>query len=1281
MSLFSNWRALLTGGYCLGLLFTLAAPGMTQGDKSVTLVFDNPQMAGISGFRAKWDTPQPDSRVFDAVHRSLLVRFPGMAEQVAAQIARGYTVQKVELVMPFKATEFYINEIGYNQRLSFGVDELYKAVQPQWHAVAWVLRKPWVADKELGPTYNANVNGAAYWAKFGAQDTGKDRSAAQFGPTELSTVHATGNMDITAALADVALGQTLAARLRVLEDCGLLLRKWEVYDFRFRKNGDGAYEWGVATGGRGIIIDPPQLQVTLAPVTKTPAVGKLTPAADIPALVASIKAKGAADGRPTAVMPTPQELDAIIQKFALKRPAEMPEWQWKRVQELDAQGGGYRIPSDPAKYAKWLDEILADPPRYWNGWDVPDRLLTWYMYKDALPAPVQDHIKAYWAAWLMSDRPTSEFEHPQAIELWKKGKNEYYEKTGDWRGNASFFRDGYCYQMSTMNFNHTAAMGALLGGNIVGSKFGMEDGRHGLEYWPLRTWSWLDGSTQESVDHYYFGLTLSDQKLFADFGPSHLDRMMGKIMLAKSVEELTSSYHPALRRFIASSSRTSTPEYLLVTQDALQHIMHSMSRSGALHDLHNTDVPAKAPVIGSDTPPGRVAQQASTSPWAPEWVSNMVDEKPIPYEMTNTYTMWGGHRANPLWRRTYLGKHYGLASTDVYDSVVPILGQWRREDKQVENVQELGTMVMRYGVNTTRLVNDTHGWMSPMGCQAAMQYKNKMVVVTSPYNNDFPKGAAKGGLKSLQSTIAFFNYQSPKPTWEIYVDGTKVGQLPFTCKQGQRITIKDGVSYIGIIPLPATDLGRNAEVTLSEGTDQVWNGTWRAALVIDSYNLKSDTPVANPDWATYDTAYSGFVYEFGDAAEYKSFQEFQKHIETAVLKTNWEAGALTYNVTYTSGADTMEMGVKTNYGGGATPNLFAYRRVNGQWPYLPKGLDRDSTLTQQGSRGQLEKNGATLTCEPGRMAYLQTEPTTGTYAGFNPLPDATVWSLSVPGNVTVTADGRIGLSRIVVRPKENKLWIDYAVKDDQHTADMATALLVFGLKGTPTVEYNGSQLKGLTTVTLDGQTATVIPLGAPLSKEAVQLLPGRYRKAQQFLTMKERPDTRQLMVQDWYVAGPFANVKGTGFATAYTPEKGTVDLKATYTGVNDAQVTWKHVPPVNPTGLGAGSINFLTHIGNQSDVCAYAYTRIFSDRDRAVSVFTGSDDTITVWVNGKQVLAKDVYRGAAPDSEQATVQLKKGINDVLVKVCQGSGGWEFYLRFGEEFGLPLTEGIRYGFAE
>ncbi|MGA2616899.1 MAG: hypothetical protein ABSF26_04760 [Thermoguttaceae bacterium] len=1113
--------------------------------ENVTVVIEQSETAVISGFRKAWDTSiivdsaktpgtkplilptapaqniaaaKPPAMVFDAAHRSLLVRFPGAAEKIAEQLAKGMAVHKVDLFLPFDKTEIEEStQAGYNLRTSFGAGDLFRRVQPQWHAVAWALRKPWTADKDLGPTFNAYVNGSGFWGKYGAQDTQKDRIAKQFGPAEVSTKAADGRMDVTASVTDESFGETLADRLRRLGDCGFLVRKWEVYDMRYREAGQGAYEWAVATGGRGIVVKQPRLAVTFGP-------GKaetitLPPAANVKALAARLQSRP--DGHPTAFLPNAEQLKAILEKYVLRRPAWMSLWQWQRVDELDKLGGGYRIPATVGAYAQWVDNMLPDPPRYWNGWDVPDRLLTFYLYKDAVPAYALDfYCYDYWNAWLMPDRPTKEFEHPQAVELWHKGKNVYYEKTGDWRGNASFFRDGYCYAMSTMNFNHTAAMGALLAGNMIGSKLAMEDGRYGLEHWPLRTWCWFDGSTQESIDHYYFGLTLSDQKMFADFGPTHLDRLMGMSMMAKSVEELTSSYHPGLRRFIASSTRTSVPEYLLVTQDALQHIVHTLSHSGALHDLTAVRALAaaqpvfaaqepvtKLPVIGQDTPPGRIAQQTVTGPWAPDWAANMVDEKPIPYEMTNAYKQWGGHAAHPLWRRTYLGRNYGLASTDLYDSCVPIMGHWRRQDKQVQDITEMGLMLVRYGINTTAFVNAAPGWLVPCGSQAALQHKNKMLVVASPYDlHD------RADIKSLQSSIALYNYQQPAATWETCIDGRRVESLPAKAKAGQRITIRDGVSYLGVIPLPATNLGRKDEAELAAGEVQKYqNMEFKAALVINNYNLQQDQPLDKAAaWRRIDNAYGGFVIEMADAAEYKDFAAFQRHMSEARLEATpkSEGQHVTLEVKYTSGEDTMEMGVKTDYKGGPTTDCFTYRRVNGNWPYLPKGLERDTSLTQQGSTGRLQKGGATLTSSPGLMAYLQTEPITGTYAGFNPLPDPNYFNLAVPGGVVVRADGKLGIARVVVRPKENKVWIDHGLRDDQHGPEMADCLLLFGLQGEPVVELNGrpakvAQAKGplrsnpLKVNTADGE-AYVLPLSAgTINANTVQ---ERYAKIRKLAT-------------------------------------------------------------------------------------------------------------------------------------------------------------------------------------
>ncbi|MHB9131447.1 MAG: hypothetical protein ACYDBB_10200 [Armatimonadota bacterium] len=1127
------------------VLLLAALPAFILAAEPVIVPLYAVETAGINGFRAQWDRPQPDALVFDAVHRSLLVRFPGAAEIIAAQVAKGQQIEKIELVLSFHDTELLIGNAGYHQRLSFGALELYQRLLPQWHAVGWALRKPWTADKTSGPTYNAYLNSAGYWTTYGAQDTKQDRFPNQFGPVEVSAgpeppkrvlstdpddddlmapttakrepVH--GRLDITATLTDPTYGTTLGGRLRRLEECGFLLRKWEVYDWRFRESGQGAYEWAVATGGRGIIVKAPHLEVTFTPAKAITI--DLPPPTDLTALTARLT-ETKTGGAPTAVLPDADGLRKILNQLTQRQPAWMPDWQWARVRELHAHGG-FGVPDTPEAYGTWLDEMLADPPRYWNGWDVPDRLLLWYLYADALPLPVRQHWRTYWDAWILPDRKTSEFVHPQAVELQYKGRNKYYEDTGDWRGNASFYRDGYCYGMSTMNFNHTAAMGALLGGNIIGSTYAMADGRYGLEHFPLRLWAWYDGSTQESIDHYYFAITVSDQKIFADFGPTHFDRMLGRSMLAKSIEELTTAYHPGLRRFLSTSSRT-TLGHVFLTQEGLQHIMHTLSRGGALHDTTQKQVHGMD-VFGHNVPPGRVAQQTMTGPWAPEWVAYTVDEKPIPFTMTAAYKQWGHYAKNPLWKRTYLGKHYGIGTQDLCDSPTPVMAHWRREDRPVTRIEDCVTVLARPGVNTTNLVTTDGGGLPAQGGLGTLHHRNKVLMVTSPNRHNNPEK-----INSLQTTLGLFNFQ-PKPTWVIYVDGKRLTQFPATVKQSQRIIIHDGVSYLAVIPIPATNLGRSDEVRITPDNpkaklDVKHDTVVAPALLIESFNLRrppvgdvkhGDDPEEGmsgeitqlPEgyyeikeqvaklWPGHDLAYGGFALEFGDAGEYRSIDDFQRHIAAATLTARFDKATSEVTVTYTSGGEALEAGFNTE------THRFTKRTVNGAWPYLPPGVERDSSLSQQGTVGRLQKNGAVLHSEPGRMVFLQTEPITGTYAGHNPLPDPTAWALAAPGDVTLAADGRLGLAQIAVRPKEGTIWLDYALREGQAGDDLAVALLAFGFPHPPTVIRNGEPLTGpFPTVTIDGRTCYAIPLQGTLTPEAVQAIPERHARAQKWLTQK-----------------------------------------------------------------------------------------------------------------------------------------------------------------------------------
>jgi hypothetical protein len=124
------------------------------------------------------------------------------------------------------------------------------------------LRRPRQADTALGPTYNAAVNGAVYWKRFGASDTTEDRFPAQLGRAEVSSYQPGGRMDVTEVLTDATYGKTTAEGLRVLADCGFIVSKLEVYDARFY---NGAYEFTIGTGPRAILIKSPQLVVTFKP--------------------------------------------------------------------------------------------------------------------------------------------------------------------------------------------------------------------------------------------------------------------------------------------------------------------------------------------------------------------------------------------------------------------------------------------------------------------------------------------------------------------------------------------------------------------------------------------------------------------------------------------------------------------------------------------------------------------------------------------------------------------------------------------------------------------------------------------------------------------------------------------------------------------------------------------------------------------------------------------------------------------------------------------------------
>ena len=163
------------------------------------------------------------------------------------------------------------------------------------------------------------------------------------------------------------------------------------------------------------------------------------------------------------------------------------------------------------------------------------------------------------------------------------------------------------------------------------------------------------------------------------------------------------------------------------------------------------------------------------------------------------------------------------------------------------------------------------------------------------------------------------------------------------------------------------------------------------------------------------------------------------------------------------------------------------------------------------------------------------------------------------------------------------------------------------------------------------------------------------------------PGQAPLALGRWHFIGPFANQGGQGFATAYPPEK-EIDLARKYPGRGQREAAWK------PGDFKDGEINNLALFAPEHNIesVVYLYREITCARPTELPVSLGSDDTLTVWLNGRQLLAENTSRACAPDQHRLTLKLKEGKNHLLLKVCQGSGEWAFYFKAAAEPPKQMT---------
>lgn len=140
--------------------------------------------------------------------------------------------------------------------------------------------------------------------------------------------------------------------------------------------------------------------------------------------------------------------------------------------------------------------------------------------------------------------------------------------------------------------------------------------------------------------------------------------------------------------------------------------------------------------------------------------------------------------------------------------------------------------------------------------------------------------------------------------------------------------------------------------------------------------------------------------------------------------------------------------------------------------------------------------------------------------------------------------------------------------------------------------------------------------------------------------------------RDWFSASPFkATDANTAFATRYGPEGvERIDLDDRF---SESGKAWTHQP-----SYADGEV----HVFEGERSAFYFGRQVFSPVARTIQASLGSDDTLSVHLNGAELLANNTRRGPAPDQDRVMLPLRAGENALVLKVVNDGGPAGLYFQ-------------------
>ena len=139
----------------------------------------------------------------------------------------------------------------------------------------------------------------------------------------------------------------------------------------------------------------------------------------------------------------------------------------------------------------------------------------------------------------------------------------------------------------------------------------------------------------------------------------------------------------------------------------------------------------------------------------------------------------------------------------------------------------------------------------------------------------------------------------------------------------------------------------------------------------------------------------------------------------------------------------------------------------------------------------------------------------------------------------------------------------------------------------------------------------------------------------------------------WSTVGPFmAKDAKEAFTKSFIPETN-IDLTAAYSNP-PGRISWQA-----RKNWGDGAAQQLR---GDNNVAIYVFRTITVSQPREMEVSLGSGGGLTVFLNGRKLLARDVVRAVAPDQDKVVLRLRAGENQLLLKISKGEGAFGFYFQ-------------------